>query len=321
MTRAFIPQEVLDLAHARSAARVARDWAEADRLRIHIEGAGWKVVDSGTNFRLERVEPSVSEADGAILYGRSDAVPSQLDEPAEGHITVVLVALDEPDLLARALASLDACAPTATQVVIVADGWTDAQASGLPTARADGEHPSIEVVRTSGLLGWAAALNIGIRRATGSVVVFLDGRAALRGDALTPLVDALADPTVAVVGAAGVRTEDLRRFEDVGEGEAVAIRGDVLAFRRADAQARGPLDEGFRVPRHLDIWWSLVLRDEGEDGPPRRALVLGGLPMSHHDDARDGKPPAPDEDRLAKRNVYRLLDRFRDRADLLFPDG
>ena len=38
-----------------------------------------------------------------------------------------------------------------------------------------------------------------------------------------------------------------------------------MAFRRADAAARGPLDERFRFYRNLDIWWSLVLRDEGED--------------------------------------------------------
>ena len=321
MTRAFIPQEVLDLAHARSAARAARDWAEADRLRLQIEDAGWKVVDSGTNFRLEPVAPPIAELDGTILYGRSDAVPSRLDEPAECLVTVVLVAPHDPDLLARALASLDACAPTATQVVIVADGWTDAQASRLPDDRSDRDQPLVEVVRTSGPLGWAAALNIGIRRATGAVVVFLDGRVALTGDALTPLIDALAEPTVAVVGATGVRSEDLRQFEEVGEGVAVAIRGDVLAFRRADAHARGPLDEAFRVPRHLDIWWSLVLRDGGEDAPPRRALVLGGLPMSRLDDGGDGAPPGPDEDRLAKRNFYRLLDRFRDRPDLLLPNG
>ena len=49
-----------------------------------------------------------------------------------------------------------------------------------------------------------------------------------------------------------------------------------MAFRRADAAARGPLDERFRFYRNLDIWWSLVLRDEGEGEPPRRAVALAG---------------------------------------------
>ena len=37
--------------------RVARDWAEADRLRAQIEAAGWKVVDDGLRFRLSRAQP------------------------------------------------------------------------------------------------------------------------------------------------------------------------------------------------------------------------------------------------------------------------
>ena len=51
-----------------------------------------------------------------------------------------------------------------------------------------------------------------------------------------------------------------------------------MAFRRADAADRGPLDERFRFYRNLDIWWSLVLRDEGEGEPPRRAVAVDGLP-------------------------------------------
>ena len=38
-----------------------------------------------------------------------------------------------------------------------------------------------------------------------------------------------------------------------------------MAFRRADYVARGPLDEHFAFYRNLDIWWSLVLRDQDED--------------------------------------------------------
>ena len=47
MSRQRIPDEVLSTAHARSAAREARDWAEADRLRAEIEAAGWRIADRG----------------------------------------------------------------------------------------------------------------------------------------------------------------------------------------------------------------------------------------------------------------------------------
>ena len=55
-----------------------------------------------------------------------------------------------------------------------------------------------------------------------------------------------------------------------------------MAFRRADFAERGPLDERFRFYRNLDIWWSLVLRDQGDDDPPRRAVTLGDLPLRRH---------------------------------------
>ena len=95
---------------------------------------------------------------------------------------------------------------------------------------------------------------------------------------MTPLARALDDATVAVAGGWGITSTDLRKFEDAPAGDVDAIEGYLTAFRRADAAARGPLDERFRFYRNLDIWWSLVLRDEGEDEPPRRAVSLDGLP-------------------------------------------
>jgi cysteinyl-tRNA synthetase len=46
------PDEVRELAEARSSARGAQDWAEADRLREQIEEAGWEVQDVPDGFRL-----------------------------------------------------------------------------------------------------------------------------------------------------------------------------------------------------------------------------------------------------------------------------
>src|SRR5436190_18947161 len=94
--RTRIPDAVLSLAHDRAAARAARDWAAADRIRAEIEAAGWKIVDRGTDFALEPAHaPTV--ADGHVVrYGSSPAVPSRLDEPTTGMATVILVATDWP---------------------------------------------------------------------------------------------------------------------------------------------------------------------------------------------------------------------------------
>ena len=49
---ASAPPEVQALADARAAARAARNWAEADRLRDAIQAAGWAMEDRADGYRL-----------------------------------------------------------------------------------------------------------------------------------------------------------------------------------------------------------------------------------------------------------------------------
>jgi cysteinyl-tRNA synthetase len=317
MTRQRIPDEVMTAAHERAAARAAGDWAEADRLRAEIESAGWRIADRGTDFALTPAAPP-DVADGAVVrYGTSLNVPTRFGEPSTGLATVVLIATDWPDDLARALTGVRAGAPAGTSIVVVADDPSPDQTAALDALAAADEAPDLEVVRTSERLGQGAATNIGLRRATGEVVILLDTSIEPTGDVVTPLVAALADPTVAVAGGWGIVSSDLRRFEDAPAGDVDAIEGYVQAFRRADAAERGPLDERFRFYRNLDIWWSLVLRDEGEGTVPRRAVAVADLPVTRHEH-RGYASLAPDErDRQSKRNFYRIIDRFGSRRDLL----
>jgi len=133
-------------------------------------------VDRRLAFRLEPASPPSVEVDGEIRYGRSDAVPSRLDEPPTGVATVVVLASPNANETGRSLAALSAAQPAGVHVVVVADGVEP------PTTDA-----SQEVVRTSAPLGRGAALNIGIRRAAASVVVVLDPSIVPVGDVITPL--------------------------------------------------------------------------------------------------------------------------------------
>ncbi len=318
-SRQRIPDAVLTAAHERAAARAARDWSEADRLRDEIEAAGWKIVDRGTDFALSPATPPDIPEDGRVRYGASTNVPSRLDDAPVGVATVILVATYWPEDLARALASLGEHAPEGTSVVVVADGPNEEQTAALEALEqgAGTGGLGVEVAWTSERLGQAAAVNIGVRRAPGPVVLQLDTSVELTGDAITPLVEALDDETVAVAGGWGIVSGDLRRFEEAPAGDVDAIEAYCLAFRRSDAAARGPLDERFRFYRNLDIWWSLVLRDEGEERPPRRAVALEGLPLVRHEHRGYVSLPDAERDRQSKRNFYRIIDRFGWRRDLL----
>ncbi|MEJ7697783.1 MAG: glycosyltransferase [Candidatus Limnocylindrales bacterium] len=170
-------------------------------------------------------------------------------------------------------------------------------------------------------MGHAAATNIGIRRAQAPVVILLDTSLEPTGDFITPLVRALDEASVAVVGGWGITSTDLRRFEDAPAGDVDAIEGYCQAFRRADAIERGPLDERFRFYRNLDIWWSLVLRDADEGEPPRRAVRLDGLPLARHEHRGWASLPDDERDRQSRRNFYRIIDRFGSRRDLLVASG
>jgi hypothetical protein len=324
VTRAFIPDEILALAHDRARAREAGDWAEADSLRATIESAGWRIVDRGTDFALTPAAPADLVEGEQVRYGASRNVPSRLEEAPTGLATVVLLATDWPEDLDRTLAGLRS-SPDGVSLVIVADAPSPTQAAALEAmaAAAPGAEPgpTPEILWTSERLGHAAALNAGIRRASGPLVIVLDASVEPQGDIVTPLTDALADPTVGLAGPWGLVSSDLRKFEDAPPGDVDAIGGYVMAFRRPDYVERGPLDERFRFYRNLDIWWSLALRDEGEGEPPRRAVSVGDLPLVRHEHRGWTSLPDDERDRQSKRNFYRIIDRFGSRRDLLTRPG
>ncbi len=313
------PPDVLECARERAAARAEHDFARADALRAQIEAAGWKVIDRRTSFHLEPAAPPTLEEDGGIRYGHATDVPSLLDAPPTAPFTVEVIAEDWPDDLARTLAGLREHAPAGTQVIVVANQPSPDQAARLAIGSPDlapiagGE---LELVWTSERLGHAAARNVGLRRVRGEIVILADPSVEPVGDALSPLAHAFEDPRVAVAGAAGFVTSDLRRYADAPGPSADVIGLAWLAFRRADYVSLGPLDERFAFFRSLDVWWSLRLRAGADKSAPPREARRIDLPLARHEDRAWTALPDAERDRLSKRNFYRVLDEYRDRADL-----
>lgn len=211
------------------------------------------------------------------------------------------------------------------------------------------EDVGAEVVRLAGTPTLASLVAAGLRRARGEIVVVALPDAGIVTEALAPgaawpgsvgptgrdvlerLASPLADPAVVAVGIAGATTGDLRAFDAVDGGDADVLLGGILVARRADLARVLPLDERIVSADRLLTWLTLALREPRErdaeervaalrgaaveaipGSPVRiepaagRAVVVAGLdPVGADERAR-----AAGADRIAKRDFYRLLDRF-----------
>ncbi len=146
---------------------------------------------AATMYDLERAAPPDVDEGGVVRYGssavgarrgwtrrRSASRPWSSWRPT-GRTT-------SPVRCARSSTH----SPDGTQLVVVANAPSDAQAAALAGLDAvDPGAPGIatEVVWTAARLGWAAALNAGIRRAVAPVVILLDTSVEPAGDLVSAL--------------------------------------------------------------------------------------------------------------------------------------
>jgi hypothetical protein len=295
----MIPEPVRRLADERRSARAVRDFATADRLREEIRRSGFEVIDTSDGFDLR---PTATESPApAVGYASSDLVPSVLDAPPRFDVSVQWVVEGWPQDVQRGIASFRReCRSVRMQHVVV-------DASGSPEEWPDG----VEVIRFLPKGAWAAARNAGLRRSAGRIVVLLDGSVEARGDALSPLLEALSDPTCGITGPFGIVTADLHEFTESPGPLVDAIESYLMAFPR-DLLRRGVrFDERFRFYRSADIDLSFQVKALGLDA------VVTDVPVERHEHRMWTNTGEGQRARLSKRNFYRFLERWRDRTDLI----
>jgi cysteinyl-tRNA synthetase len=194
--------------------------------------------------------------------------------------------------------------------VVIVDNSGDPRVAGWLAGRAA---ERLRVLTLDPPLGFAAAVNAGIEAAAGEVVVLFDPGVELTGDAVTPLLEVLADPTVVVAGPFGLRGRGtLKEFDESAGPDVDAIEGYCMAFRRGDAMAAGGFDPRFRFYRIADVDFSFRLRERGG-----RGVAVSGLPIEKHEHRLWESIEPVERERLSKRHMYRFLERWRGREDLL----
>ncbi|MHB8611787.1 MAG: glycosyltransferase family 2 protein [Candidatus Dormibacteraceae bacterium] len=271
-----------------------KDFVAADAIRERLRAGGWDVVDG---------------ADGSDLQALKS--PPGKERPTPRAVTLLSVIQGWKPDAERWLFSVFTHCKADFEAVIVDNSGDTRIAAWLESRAAE----RFRFIRLDPPLGFASAVNAGIDAAAGEVVVLSDSSIELTGDAVTPLLGVLADPAVALAGAYGLRGQGtLKEFERSPGPEVDAIEGYFMAFRRTDAQAVEGFDPSFRFYRIADIEFSFRLRDRGG-----KAIAVPGLPLEKHEhqvwEATDPK----ERNRLSRRNMYRFLDRWGERADLLVP--
>ena len=293
------PPDMLALAERRAAARADKDFAAADALRDELAEAGWTVVD-GADGRWHLEAAPVDEPPPTL---RASDVRSVLGERATDDVSVHWVVEGWPEDVARSITSFRAHEGPHRVRYVVAD------VTGADTGTF-GE--DVEVIPLEHDTGWGTAMNAGLHRATGRVVLAVDGSIEVAGDVFGPVERALADPGVGIVGPFGIVTHDLREFEPApASGPCDAIEGYCMAMRRDVLTDVGGFDERFRWYRTADIELSFRVKDRG-----LRTEVVP-LPVVKHEHRMWFETDPAERAKWSKRNFYRFLDRWRGRWDLV----
>jgi hypothetical protein len=323
-----VPAQVLELAARRSAARQDRDFATADELRAQIGRLGWVVTDSPAGYVLESAAGESATGESATgESGRPSAGERGAVEHPAGSYQVW------PDPAALPAAPVPAATRPAT-VALLVEGWPDdlrdcvaallahgpagVMISALDVGNADGAgavlhelavaHPGrIEEWHVAASPGWGAARNALLRADPAAVHVIMETSTILTGDAISPLLAAVAADGVVAAGWRGADPDpDLHGFHDAGPGQVTALLGYLLAVRADAAAAAGGLPARARFYRNADLEFSLRLGRAGRLVVPQEPLPVR---QARHRGYHDSDPDYRDAE--SRRNYRRVLELLR----------
>ena len=302
------PREVIASVEEHRAARASRDFMRADGLRGTFDGYR---VDDQTADRavVSRGDRRVATRERRTISSAKE-LPDRRSEAAARSWTVGIVTREYPADLARCLAGALAFLPSDGEVFVVDSGsGDDAQHAIADIAARDGR---VEAYFADRDLGEGAARNALIRVARGRMLLMLDCSVEITGDLFSPLGRTLGDPTVGLAGPWGLRTSDLKHFDEVTSGEAEAVQGYCAAARRDVLLEIGGFDERYRFYRNLDIAVSLAARERGY-----RVMALGADCARRHEHRIWESLSEEERLKRSRRNFDRMYRRFHGKPVLL----
>jgi GT2 family glycosyltransferase len=153
-------------------------------------------------------------------------------------------------------------------------------------------------------LGEGAGRNALLRIARGRSVLQLDPSVEIVGPIFADLERVLGEGA-GIAGPWGLRTKDLRHFDEVTNSDCDAIQGYCLAARRDTLLEIDGFDERYRFYRNLDIAVSFAVRGLG-----LRAFAIGQEHATRHAHRAWEKLSEEEREKRSRKNYDRMYKRF-----------
>ena len=303
-----IPPDILALSHERDMLRRRGRYDRADALKRQIEEAGYAIKDNPHGAHLI-ILPSI-EVDGNV-YRTARQLPSFLDEADTCLFSVNILAQNDFEQAQRCVASVLRFAGNHDIEIILVDNASQEEL-GVWAEVLQHADPRVRVLHITRTMGEAEARNVGLKQSRGRYILLLDSSVELTGDVFTPLAKTLSDQHIGVTGLHGLRTDDLRHFEESQQLEVEVVDRLCMAFRRNLLKTVGFFDERYRFPYHMDVDFNFAVRESGAN-----TVLTPDLPVACHPILQDARLSDAQRVRLTKRNFYRFLEKWGDRDDLL----
>ncbi|GAA2896866.1 hypothetical protein GCM10010517_61880 [Streptosporangium fragile] len=261
----------------------------------------------------ERMLSSQLLWDGSLSISRLDesiTPPAEVERPrpARPTVTVALLVDGRPDDLRECVRAL--VARTNAKIMALDLGDVDGAGGVLHELvrefprRVEAWHVAETPHWRGGTAEWGESRDKLLALDTSDVHVVMETSTILDGDAITPLVDELAEEDVVAAGWKGVNPrDDGQEWLDAEPGEVRGLLGQLFAVRRDAALAAGGFPAGAHRYRNADLEFSLAL--------PGTLVALGkDLPVheTRHRGHHDVDPGCRDrESRRTYDRVLRLL--------------
>ncbi|MDP1720260.1 MAG: hypothetical protein Q8L08_04585 [Candidatus Nanopelagicaceae bacterium] len=291
-----IPEEIWKLGEERQAARQARDFALADRLRDRLADLGWEIFDQAGSFELRaKLKYTAIEnlrAVTAIIEPCEIAIAMFIQGFEEDAVTTVKSIRQFTDIPIVLLSLGDA-----GQLVEVIDAKTT-------------------VLKINEECGWGPAANALLQNIPSQFVIIMDPSTRFLGDAIAPAFAQLKEGTFSGVGWKGglINVDDgWRSVDDKGPGEVDVLFSYFLALDRQAALEVGGFNARALYYRNADIEFSLRMRHAGGHLLQMDLPLMQDRHHGYHDVDSDFREVQ------SKKNYDRILERFRGKNAILSP--